>query len=151
MSFIDAGYNYRLSDVLGAIGVAQMARLDGILERRRELGIHYAQELRGVAGVTAPVVPAETRHAFQSYVVLLDEGIDRNAVIDRMRERDIETTLGTYSMHLQPYFSERFGISDEQLPMATRAHHSALTLPLYPQLTEDDVRAVCNTLAEVLS
>lgn len=151
MSFIDAGYNYRLSDVLGAIGVAQMARLEGILERRRELGALYAQELRGVDGVTAPVVPAETCHAFQSYVVLLDEGVDRNAVIDRMRERDIETTLGTYSMHLQPYFSERFGISDEQLPMATRAHHSALTLPLYPQLTEDDVHAVCSTLAKVLS
>ena len=151
MSFVDAGYNYRLSDVLGAIGVAQMAKLDGIVERRQELGLRYAQELSGVAGVTAPAVPSETRHAYQSYVVLLDEVIDRNAVIDRMREHNIETTLGTYSMHLQPYFGERFGIADEQLPMATRAHHSALTLPLYPHRPDDDVRSVCGTLARVVS
>lgn len=151
MSFIDAGYNYRLSDVLGAIGVAQMARLDGIVERRQELSDLYASALQDVAGVRAPTVPAHTRHAFQSYVVLLDEAIDRNAVIDGMREHQIETTLGTYSMHLQPYFTERFGIGDEQLPMSTRAHHSALTLPLYPQLTEDDVHLVCSALARVVS
>lgn len=150
MSFVDAGYNYRLSDVLGAIGIAQMARLDYIVERRQELGSLYAAELEEVAGVTAPTVPAGTRHAFQSYVVLLDERIDRNAVIDAMREQGIETTLGTYSMHLQPYFSERFGIEDEALPNATRAHNSALTLPLYPQLTDDEVRSVCQTLARVV-
>ena len=150
MSFIDAGYNYRLSDVLGAIGVAQMARLDYIVERRQELGARYADELRTVKGAQAPTVPDGTQHAFQSYVVLLDEGIDRNAVIDGMREQDIETTLGTYSMHLQPYFRERFGIADEELPMATRAHRSSLTLPLYPQLGDEDVRRVCETLASVL-
>ncbi len=150
MSFVDAGYNYRLSDVLGAIGVAQMARLDHIVERRQELGARYAVELESVEGAAAPTVPEGTRHAFQSYVVLLDEGIDRDAAIDAMREAGIETTLGTYSMHLQPYFRERFGIADEELPMATRAHRSALTLPLYPQLDDDDVRRVCETLAGVL-
>lgn len=150
MSFVDAGYNYRLSDVLGAIGVAQMARLDYIVERRQELGRRYAELLQNVAGVSAPIVPEGTRHAYQSYVALLDEGIDRNRVIDLMRERDIETTLGTYSMHLQPYFSERFGIDDALLPMATRAHHSALTLPLYPQMSDADLQRVCDTLSEVV-
>lgn len=151
MSFVDAGYNYRLSDVLGAIGVAQMARLDHIVERRQALGARYAELLQGVDGVRAPSVPAGTRHAYQSYVVLLDDGIDRNQVIDRMREREIETTLGTYSMHLQPYFRQRFGINDGQLPMATRAHHSALTVPLYPQMTDSDVQQVCETLGRVVS
>lgn len=150
MSFIDAGYNYRLSDVLGAIGVAQMAKLEYIVERRQELGVRYAELLQDVNGVKAPIVPEGTRHAYQSYVALLNEDIDRNRIIDLMRERDIETTLGTYSMHLQPYFAERFGIEDAQLPMATRAHHSALTLPLYPQMTDSDVRRVCDTLGEVV-
>ena len=151
MSFVDAGYNYRLSDVLGAIGVAQMARLDYIVERRQELASQYARELAQVDGVTAPSVPAGSRHAFQSYVVMLDEAIDRDWVIDRMREEGIETTLGTYSMHLQPYFRERFGLPDAQLPVATRAHHSALTLPLYPQLTADEVHTVCTKLATVIA
>ncbi|KTR86490.1 DegT/DnrJ/EryC1/StrS family aminotransferase [Leucobacter chromiiresistens] len=150
MSFVDAGYNYRLSDVHAAIGVAQMAKLDAIMAGRRALAATYGEALAGVAGVAAPHVPEGTEHAYQSYVVLLDEGIDRNAVIDAMRAAEIETTLGTYSMHLQPYFRDRFGIADEQLPQATRAHASALTLPLYPQLAESDVLRVVETLARVL-
>lgn len=150
MSFIDAGYNYRLSDVLGAIGVAQMARLSEIVAGRRRLADAYARELADVEGVTRPTVPSGLEHTYQSYVVLLDERFDRNTVIDDMRDAGIETTLGTYSMHLQPYFSERFGIADEMLPMATRAHHSALTLPLYPQLGDDDIGRVCTTLDHVL-
>lgn len=150
MSFVDAGYNYRLSDVLGAIGVAQMARLDGIVADRRRLASVYARELAAVEGVTRPSVPAGLEHTYQSYVVLLDEGFDRNSVINAMRQMGIETTLGTYSMHLQPYFQERFGIANEALPMATRAHHSALTLPLYPQLGDDDIIRVCAALDRVL-
>ncbi|MBS3182061.1 DegT/DnrJ/EryC1/StrS family aminotransferase [Leucobacter manosquensis] len=150
MSFIDAGYNYRLSDVHAAIGVAQMVKLEYILQQRRALAKVYADALASIESVAAPVVPEGTEHAYQSYVVLLEAGIDRNSVIDAMREAGIETTLGTYSMHLQPYFRERYGIVDEQLPNATRAHHSALTLPLYPQLGEEEVRRVVDTLRNVL-
>lgn len=151
MSFIEAGYNYRLSDVLGAIGVVQMSRLEGILSRRRYLAASYAAQLARIPGVHAPETPADIEHSYQSYVLLLDEGVDRNAVIDSMKEKGIETTLGTYAMHLQPYFRERFGIEDESLPNATRAHRSALTLPLYPQLTDDDVSLVCETLKGTLA
>jgi dTDP-4-amino-4,6-dideoxygalactose transaminase len=146
MSFVDAGFNYRLSDVNAAIGVAQMGRLSTILDGRRRGAARYAELLADVDGVAAPATPAGRTHTYQSYVVLLDADVDRDAVIGRMRERGIETTLGTYSMHLQPYFSERFGIRDEALPNATRAHRSALTIPLYPQLTEDDLREVADAL-----
>jgi dTDP-4-amino-4,6-dideoxygalactose transaminase len=69
-------------------------------------------------------------------------------VIRLMKQRDIETTLGTYSMHLQPYFRERFGIPDAALPNATRAHNGALTLPLYPQLGDDDLDAIAEALQQ---
>lgn len=151
MSFIDAGYNYRLSDILGAVGAVQMSRLDYIIARRQELATLYQELLSSVEGVRPPSVPEGSKHAFQSFVVLLDETIDRDVVIDGMRNKDIESTLGTYSMHLQPYFYERFKISDEDLPMATRAHRSALTLPLYPQLSNDDIARVCEALESVIS
>lgn len=155
MSFIDAGYNYRLSDINAAIGIAQMARLDHILERRRSLAAAYSARLTDVDGVTTPVVPADRTHTFQSYVLTLDAEFDRDAVIHDMKSRGIETTLGTYSMHLQPYFRERFGIADDALPSATHAHRQALTVPLYPQMSEADVDSVvdalCITLAESVS
>ncbi len=146
MSFVDAGFNYRLSDVHAAIGVVQMGRLDAILTGRRELAEVYARLFEGVDGVTAPVTPEGRTHTYQSYVVLLDDDIDRDRAIDAMREKGVETTLGTYAMHLQPYFRERFGIDDAELPNATRAHRSALTIPLYAGLTDDDLAHVAESL-----
>lgn len=148
MSFIDAGYNYRLSDLHSAVGIAQMAKLDMIVDRRQSLAFGLTERLAGIEGVTAPIVPEGSRHSFQSFVVMLDQRIDRDEVIRQMKKRDVETTLGTYSMHLQPYFRDRFGISDEALPNATRAHNSALTLPLYPQLTDDDLDTITAALRE---
>lgn len=151
MSFVDVGFNYRLSDILGAIGVVQMGRLGEILQGRRECAEMYERLLAGVDGVTVPVVPPGRTHTYQSYVVLLDEDIDRDGVIDGMRARGIETTLGTYGMHLQPVFRERYGIPDAVLPNSTRAHHSALTIPLYGQLNEADIERISAALRESVS
>jgi perosamine synthetase len=146
MNFVSAGYNYRLSDLHAAVGIAQMSKLEHIIERRQYLAAELGARLSGIEGVTAPLVPDGLRHAFQSFVVLLDQRIDRDQVIRLMKERDIETTLGTYSMHLQPYFRDRFDISDASLPNATRAQESALTLPLYPQLTDLDLDRIVEAL-----
>lgn len=146
LEFVEAGYNYRLSDVQAAIGVAQMNRIDHIVSRRAEVAAQLDASIAEIDGVRVPVVPEGTIHSYQSYVVLLDADVDRDQVIRLMKERDIETTLGTYSMHLQPYFRERFGIADAALPAATRAQHSALTLPLYPQLTEAEVHLIAENL-----
>lgn len=148
MSFVAAGYNYRLSDVHAAIGVVQMGRLDAILAGRRELAAVYGELLESVDGASAPITPEGRTHTYQSYVVTLDDDLDRDIVIDAMRERGIETTLGTYGMHLQPYFQERFGIDDAALPNATRAHYSSLTIPLYAGLARVDLEKVVGALSE---
>jgi dTDP-4-amino-4,6-dideoxygalactose transaminase len=150
LSFVSAGFNYRLSDVHAAIGVVQMNRLDVILSGRRDLATVYAGLLAGVDGATAPVTPRGRTHTYQSYVVTLDEDVDRDGVIDGMRERGVETTLGTYAMHLQPYFRERFGIPDADLPNATRAHRSGLTIPLYQGMTHEDIEKVVAALGECI-
>lgn len=146
MEFVDAGFNYRLSDVHAAIGLAQMRKFDQILTGRRALAAELTSRLADIDGVRPPIEPAGIGHTFQSYVVLLDDDIDRDEVIRRMRAREIETTLGTYGMHLQPYFVNRFGDTSAALPNATRAHRQALTLPLYPQLSEDDLDSIASAL-----
>ncbi len=148
LSFVSAGFNYRLSDVHAAIGVVQMDRLESILFDRRRLAEKYCQLLSEIDGVRAPGTPAGRTHTFQSFVVLLDEDLDRDRVIDSMRGKSIETTLGTYGMHLQPYFRERFGIADSELPNSTRAHLTCLTLPLYTGLDDGDLQRVVAALAE---
>jgi perosamine synthetase len=150
MDFVDAGYNYRLSDVHGAIGVAQMAKLERIVAERRRLAAALDARLGGLEELSTPYVPEGVVPTYQSYVVRLDDHIDRDQVIRELARRDIESTLGTYSMHLQPYFAERFGIPDTELPNATRAHRQALTLPLYPGLVDSDLDRIAEELTGVL-
>lgn len=150
MEFVDIGFNYRMSDVHAAIGLAQLRKLEWILSQRRQLAAALSERIGTIPGIQAPVTPEGLEHSFQSYVVMLDSSIDRDAVIRRMREHDVETTLGTYGMHLQPVFVERFGPQEDRLPIATAAHRQALTLPLYPQLTSEDLDTVAAALAASL-
>ncbi|UYO98161.1 DegT/DnrJ/EryC1/StrS family aminotransferase [Microbacterium sp. M28] len=151
MEFVAAGFNYRLSDVHAAIGVAQMRKFERIVTSRHSLADRLAERVAQIPGVTAPFEPDGLRHTYQSFVVMLEDGIDRDAVIRAMRAADVETTLGTYGMHLQPYFVERFGDLTAQLPHATRAHRQALTLPLYPQLRDEDLDLIAETLSSAVT
>lgn len=150
MEFVDAGFNYRMSDVHAAIGLAQFAKLTDIVHRRRALAAELSARLSGVDELAVPSAPPHIEHSFQSYVVMLDDGIDRDEMIRALRRRGVESTLGTYGMHLQPYFRARFGDLGEALPHATRAHHQALTLPLYPQLTLADLDSLADAVVESL-
>lgn len=150
MSFIAAGFNYRLSDVHAAIGVAQMRKLTRILERRRELALAYSRLLEAVLDVSVPIEPREQVHAFQSYVVLLADSIDRDEVIREMRKEGIETTLGTYSLSLQPYFAHVRGKDARRMPNSARAFRQSLSLPLHPGMTQSDVVKVVVALLRAI-
>jgi len=145
-TFEAAGFNYRMSDILAAVGVAQMRRLDGLIARRRELVALMSEKLRAVEGVKTPVEPAWGGHVYQSYVVLLDEGIDRDGVIKAMKERGVETTLGTYALHAQPFFARKYGYRAGDLPKSYRAYRHSLTLPVYPPMEKEHLDRVVQTL-----
>lgn len=151
MEFVAAGFNYRLSDIHAAIGVVQMGKLPAIVAERRRLAGALAERLTDIDGVTPPTAPAHVEPTFQSYVVSLDNDIERDDVIRSMRESGIETTLGTYGMHLQPYFQALMGDLAAELPHATRAHHQALTLPLYPGLGDDELDQVATALRSAVA
>lgn len=149
--FEDAGFNYRLSDILAAVGVAQLRKLDWIVARRREIAALYDAGLGDLSGVTPPWQPPWGGHVYQSYVVRLDGAIDRDAVIRGMAERGIETTLGTYALHAEPYFVRALGHQPGDLTNSWEAYRTTLTLPLFPQMSAATVEHVIQTLREVLA
>lgn len=149
--FEDAGFNYRLSDILAAVGVAQLRKLEWIIARRREVAALYDAALEDVPGVTPPWQPPWGGHVYQSYVTRLDGSIDRDAVIRGMAERGIETTLGTYALHAEPYFVRALGHAPGDLPNSWDAYRTTLTLPLYPQMSVAIVERVVHALAQVLA
>ena len=133
-----AGFNYRLSDVHGAIGVAQMRKLPQIIERRRRAAAALREWLAGLNGITLPQDPPWGGHIYQSFVVLLDERLDRDRLVGDLRGRGIEATLGTYAVHAQPFYQERYGYVPGQLPGSYAAFRRTVTLPLYPQMSDAD-------------
>jgi perosamine synthetase len=146
----EAGFNYRLSDVLGAIGVAQMRKLDWLIERKRLLAAHLRDLLADVEGITCPSDPPWGGHIYQSFVILVNSEINRDKVIADLRECDIETTLGTYALHDQPFFQRRYGYKSNDLPNSHFAFTQSITLPLYPQMNNNDIQTVAENLIDVI-
>lgn len=141
-----AGLNYRMTDFQGALGTVQMRRLERLIERRADLAALYGTMLREVDGVICPEVTPEGRSIWQSYVVLLPEGADRDAVRNRLRGRGIETTLGTYAISAQP----RRRAAPFPLRRSRCAFERSLSLPLHVRLSPDDVGRVVDELARAL-
>jgi dTDP-4-amino-4,6-dideoxygalactose transaminase len=144
--YVEAGYNYRLSDILAAVGVAQMEKLSWLIERKRDLARSLSRKLETILGVRIPVEPEWGGHIYQSYVILLDEELNRDRIVEAMNRRGIEATLGTYALHDQPFFQKTFGYKAGQLPNSHAAFSRTITLPLYAQMTDADLDQIAATL-----
>jgi perosamine synthetase len=146
------GYNYRLTDVAAAIGLAQLERLDSILESRARAAGWYAERLDGIEGLVLPAGErgAEGRGWFL-YPVLLPEGADREAVIAGLAAAGIQSKAYMPCLHLFPFYRERFGYREGQFPIAERAAARNLALPFFTSITEAQVERVCEAFAGSLS
>lgn len=145
-----AGFNYRLSDIQGAVGVAQMEKLDLFIERRRVLAGQLKERLAHISGIRLPIEPEWGGHIYQSFVILVEENLDRDLIIHSLAERDIESTLGTYALHDQPFFKRAYGFHTGQLKNSHIAYRKTITLPLYPQMNFEDLDVIANSLEEVV-
>jgi perosamine synthetase len=145
------GFNYRLSDLAAALGVAQMEKLDAMLAARAGVASIYEEGLAAIDGVTAPIAVrgAEQRSWFV-YPVRLADGIDRDGVIARLAEDGIASKAYLPCIHLFPHLRE-LGYREGQFPVAEAASAHSLALPFFPAMTESQVARVCEALAGILS
>ena len=144
------GFNYRLSDVAAAIGVAQLERLDAMLAARSRVAEMYAERLAGLEGVEVTIASrgAERRSWFV-YTVRLDPAADRDATIDRLAERGVASKAYLPCIHLFPHLRE-LGWREGQFPVAEAASATSLALPFFPAMDEAQVDRVCQELAAAL-
>ncbi len=143
--FVLAGFNNRLTEMQGALGVTQMAKLDRIVAARRAGAARYDALFAGTP-VQAPAVPAGSEPVYQSYVVLLPEGADRTAALADLKDAGIEATVGTYHMPLTDFFRTRDGYAEGDFPGADAVFARAVTLPLHEGITDADQARVAETL-----
>jgi len=148
-SFERIGSNYKLSNVLAAIGLVQMEHIDELLEKRLELSRRYEELLSDCNGVKFPEKTPGGRHSCQSFCIFIE---NRNQVIKSMRPRGIEVQIGTYSLHMHPAFASRpYCQIRGNMPGSKYAFEHCLTLPLYHEMTESEQEDVVQQLLESLA
>ncbi len=142
------GFNYRLSDIAAALGVAQTEKLDSMLADRSRVASLYERGLAEIEGVKTPVAGrgSEVRSWFV-YTVQLAEGADRDATITRLVERGVASKAYLPCIHLFPHLRE-LGYREGQFPVAEAASSRSLALPFFPAMSESQVARVCEALAE---
>jgi perosamine synthetase len=142
------GFNYRLSDVHCAIGVAQLERLSDMLAARSRVAGWYQERMRETAGVT-PMYEGPQRRSWFVYAPRLDPDLDRDRVIGDLHERGIAAKPYLPCIHLQPYYRDEHGHGPGEFPVTEAISASTIALPFHPLLTEDQVDRVCVALGEV--
>ena len=145
------GFNYRLTELQAALGVAQLEKLDELLRLRAEAAARYGGLLAGLDGVDPPC-PDDSVHrrSWFVYVVTLAEGVDRDRVTAELAADGIEAGHYVPCVHLQPYMRERYGFAEGTCPVAEGIARRTLALPFYPKLEAEDQERVVEALRAAL-
>lgn len=148
-SYEEVGYNFRMSDLQAAVGVAQLGRLEAMLARRRQLAARYAAALAPLGWLTPPLEPPHCRHNFQSYMVRLNRAapLRRDELMQALLDRGICTRRGVMAIHRErPYRQARW---DRLLPETCAAADETIILPLFHQMTYEEQDYIVESLREI--
>jgi perosamine synthetase len=149
-AYPEVGFNYRLTDIQAAVGVEQMKKLPRILALKQEIGRWYDEHLARIEEIEAPFVPPYAVHSYQSYLITLKPrfGIDRDALLRQMAARGISCRHGIAPMHWEPYYRQLYpGL---RLPITEEVSRTTMFLPIFPGMTETELRYIVENLKELL-
>lgn len=142
----DLGYNYRITDIQAALGVSQMAKLPDFLKRRRDIAAYYDEQFAGSA-VRPLGVRDGIEHAYHLYVVRIP---NRDDVYKLLREAGIFAQIHYIPVHLHPYYQANLGTAKGDCPVAEAAYDEIISIPMFPDLTDEEVQYVVKTLLECI-
>jgi len=147
------GYNYRLPDIVCALGLAQLKKLDANLARRREIAAVYTAAFRELPGVVPPAVRADMNPAWHLYPIRLDLDkltADRSQVFQALRAENIGVNVHYIPVHLHPYYRDRFGYKGGEFPVAEGAYQRLISLPMFHAMNDRDVDDVITAVRKVI-
>ena len=145
------GFNFRMTSLQAAVGLAQMERIDDFLETKRRNAGLYTSMLKDIPGLTLPVEKPWCRSSFWMYGILVDEkefGISRDELQKKLEEKGIETRIFFRNMHNQPAYQKMGLFRDGKYPVADMLEERGAYLPSGTKLTEEEIKYVCNAIRE---
>lgn len=139
------GYKYNMPDIAAAIGLEQLKKAEAFRARREAIAARYAEDLDDLPIRLPEIIRPGDTHAWHLYVLQLgleNLSIDRDRFIELMAERGIGTSVHFIPLHIQPYWRDRYGFAPEDFPVAYDVYKRAVSLPIYPTMTDSDVDRV---------
>jgi perosamine synthetase len=143
------GYNYRMTDLQGAVGFVQLKKLSGFIEERNKWAQYYSEQLAGVEWLRTPQVPAGYRHGWQSYVTFVNENkapMKRNEMMEILQQKGISTRPGTHAIHMLGAYTKRFGYKPADFPQSYAADQYSMAIPLHNKMVKDDFDYIIEAL-----
>jgi len=151
MDFTEFGFNYRMTDFQAALVCSQMERLQKSIDYKNKLAVIYNQELN-TTHLTKPTVPSFTTHTWQTYHIVLDEKINRDELILKLKENNIGVNYGAQCMPYMQSFKNKYNYDCQKLfPNALKAYKQGLALPIYDLVTPSQITYISQTLNNLIS
>ncbi|MBU8870129.1 MAG: DegT/DnrJ/EryC1/StrS aminotransferase family protein [Gemmatimonadales bacterium] len=148
------GYKYNMTDIQAAMGLAQLAKLDRMLSRRREIVSRYDEGFKPMSAFDLPVEREDCESGWHLYPLRIRDGalkISRDQFIEELRLRNIGTSVHFIAIHTFSYYREKYGFQPEDFPIANRESNRVITIPLHPGLSDRDVDDVIEAVADIVA
>lgn len=146
------GFNYRMTDLQGAVGLVQLEKLEGFITERARWAAWYREHLADIDWLRLPEDPHKGRHAWQAFVTYVDPKRaprPRNEVMDILQQKGIATRPGTHAVHMLGLYRERFGLQDDDYPAARDCDANTMAIPLHNKMNEEDLEYIARNLHEL--
>lgn len=143
------GYNYRMTDLQGAVGVVQIKKLDQFIEEREKWAAWYSEQLKDIAWLRTPQFGLEYKHGWQSFVTFVDESkapCSRNEIMEKLQEQGISTRPGTHAVHMLNYYAQKYNLKPSDYPGAQAANDLSMAIPLHNRMVAEDYEYVVAVL-----
>jgi dTDP-4-amino-4,6-dideoxygalactose transaminase len=140
------GFNYRMTDLQGAIGLVQLAKLDAFIAERDRWARFYEESLSDIPWLQMPIRPESGRHAWQAYVTRVDPNVDRDSVMAQLFEQGISTRPGTHAIHMLGYYRRSYGFTEDSFPHSRDCERQTMALPLHNRMTFEDYERVVSAI-----
>ena len=146
------GFNYRMTDLQGAVGVVQIKKLDTFIDERQKWADFYTKELANIPWLRTPQVPNGYKHGWQSYVLFIDEKkspMKRNDMMEYLQQQGISTRPGTHAVHMLGYYASTYNIKPYDYMGAFQCNEYSMSIPLHNKMTEEDFKYVVEKIKSI--
>jgi perosamine synthetase len=147
------GYNYRLSDINCALGIAQLQRLKDIIQKRERVAQYYNQKIRSIGSITSLSSLSNVKMSWFVYVIKLQKGFnrkDRDSIMNKLQQRGISCSTYFIPIHLQPFYQKKFGYKRGDFPVSESVSDRSIALPFYSNLKRVDIDYITDSLKSIL-